>query len=243
MPVEPSSAVVATNIRKGFGRGEARTEVLKDIDLSVRTGEITFLIGPSGCGKTTLISVLAAMLRADKGEVSVFGQSLKSLRGGRLTRFRGRNIGFIFQQFNLIGALDAADNAAVPLVIGGMSTGAARRKAVTLLERLNLAEHARKLPSQLSGGQLQRVAIARALIHEPRLLVCDEPTASLDAASGRSVMELLRDLAGSSDRAVIVVTHDDRIYPFADRIIEMSDGRLVSDTRNRQGVRTEEAIA
>jgi putative ABC transport system ATP-binding protein len=225
------SLVQARNIMKGFGRGDTRTNVLKDIDFQAAPGEITFLVGPSGCGKTTLISVLAGMLQADSGEVDLFGQRLDRLKGARLTRFRGSNIGFIFQQFNLIPALDAAENAAVPLVVAGMRPGAARRKAVDLLEKLGLGAQVGKMPNQLSGGQQQRVAIARALIHQPRLVVCDEPTASLDAKSGQTVMELLRDLAGGQERAVIVVTHDDRIYRFADRIVEMSDGRIVADRR------------
>jgi putative ABC transport system ATP-binding protein len=231
MSYRASSAVTSRGIVKSFGRGDTRIDVLKDIDLAIGSGEITFLVGPSGCGKTTLISVLAGMLQADKGEVDLFGERLDKLRGARLTRFRGRNVGFIFQQFNLIPSLDAAENAAVPLVVGGMGPGAARRKAVTLLERLGLGPQVGKMPSQLSGGQQQRVAIARALIHEPRMIVCDEPTASLDAKSGRTVMELLRTLAGAEDRAVVVVTHDDRIYPFADRIIEMSDGMIVAERR------------
>jgi putative ABC transport system ATP-binding protein len=226
-----ASAVNSRGIVKSFGRGDTRIDVLKDIDLAIGSGEITFLVGPSGCGKTTLISVLAGMLQADKGEVDLFGERLDKLRGARLTRFRGRNVGFIFQQFNLIPSLDAAENAAVPLVVGGMGSGAARKKAVALLDRLGLGPQVGKMPSQLSGGQQQRVAIARALIHEPRMIVCDEPTASLDAKSGRTVMELLRTLAGAKDRAVVVVTHDDRIYPFADRIIEMSDGMIVAERR------------
>lgn len=230
-PSSEQPLVSAKGIVKSFGRGDTRIEVLKNIDFDARAGEITFVVGPSGCGKTTLVSVLAGMLRCEKGEVNLIDERLDRLRGGRLTRFRGRNIGFIFQQFNLIPALDAAENAAVPLVIGGMSARAARRRAVELLGRLGLEKQVSKMPGQLSGGQQQRVAIARALIHEPRLIVCDEPTASLDAKSGQTVMQLLSDLASGADRAVIVVTHDDRIYPFADRIIEMSDGVIVSDSR------------
>jgi putative ABC transport system ATP-binding protein len=231
-----TSLVNARAINKSFGRGDTRTQVLKAVDFTAEAGELTFLIGPSGCGKTTLISVLAGMLRGDSGEVDLFGERIDRLRGVKLTRFRGRTIGFIFQQFNLIPSLDAAENAAVPLVVAGMGPGAARRRAVALLEKLGLGPQVGKMPSQLSGGQQQRVAIARALIHEPRLVVCDEPTASLDAKSGQTVMELLRDLAKGRDRAVIVVTHDDRIYRFADRIIEMHDGRVIGDRRQARDV-------
>jgi putative ABC transport system ATP-binding protein len=143
-----------------------------------------------------------------------------------------RTVGFVFQQFNLLPALDAAENAAVPLIVQGVPVGKARKMASDLLDRLGLAGSIDKLPAQLSGGQQQRVAIARALIHEPRLVVCDEPTASLDAASGRAVMELLRDVAVSPERAAIVVTHDDRVYGFADRIATMADGRVIATTNS-----------
>jgi len=228
------SAIIATAVEKGFGTGEARAQVLRGADFRAEAGELTFLTGPSGCGKTTLISILAAMLTPDAGEVEVFGTRLGGLAGRRLTRFRGQTVGFVFQQFNLLPALDAADNAAVPLVVQGMSPAAARRKACALLERLGLGATLTRFPPQMSGGQQQRVAIARALIHEPQLVVCDEPTASLDAASGRAVIELLRDVAVRPDRAAIVVTHDDRIYPFADRIAAMADGRVVRTTTRQE---------
>ncbi len=228
------SAIIATAVEKGFGTGEARAQVLRGADFRAEAGKLTFLTGPSGCGKTTLISILAAMLTPDSGEVEVFGTRLAGLAGRRLTRFRGQTVGFVFQQFNLLPALDAADNAAVPLVVQGMSPTAARRKGCELLERLGLGAALTKFPPQMSGGQQQRVAIARALIHEPQLVVCDEPTASLDAASGRAVMELLRDVAVRPDRAAIVVTHDDRIYPFADRIAVMADGRVVRTTTREE---------
>jgi putative ABC transport system ATP-binding protein len=226
------TAVIAKGVVKSFGAGDTRTLVLRGADLEARAGEMTFLVGPSGCGKTTLISILAAMLSPDAGEVSVFGETPFSLRRSALTRFRMRTVGFVFQQFNLLPALDAAENAAVPLIVQGVPASKARRKASDLLDRLGLSGSVYKLPAQLSGGQQQRVAIARALIHEPRLVVCDEPTASLDAASGRAVMELLRDVAVSPERAAIVVTHDDRVYGFADSIATMADGRVVSTTNS-----------
>ena len=193
---------------------------------------MTFLVGPSGCDKTTLISILSAMLRADEGDVTVFGADLKTLSSRALNRFRGETVGFVFQQFNLLPALDAAENAAVPLLVHGMASGRARRRASELLDRLGLAESLKKFPRELSGGQQQRVAIARALVHDPKLIVCDEPTASLDGASGHAVMDVLRTLAVRPDRAAIVVTHDDRIFRFADRIAFMADGRVVR-TGNR----------
>lgn len=220
------AAIVARSVAKAFGTGDTRVQVLRGVDFDACTGELTFLVGPSGCGKTTLISIVSAMLSADAGEVRVFGEDLQNLRGRQLTQFRMRTVGFVFQQFNLLPALDAAENAAVPLIVQGMGATKARRKACELLDRLGLSAHLSKSPAMLSGGQQQRVAIARALIHEPRLVVCDEPTASLDATSGRSVMELLRSIAVEPGRAAIVVSHDDRVYSFADRIAFMADGKI-----------------
>ncbi len=222
-------AVRCAGIEKGFGRGPARVQVLRGTDFSVPTGQMTFLVGPSGCGKTTLISVVGGILSPDAGAVEVFGQDLAALSRGRLADFRLQNLGFIFQQFNLLPALSAVENAAVPLIARGESAARAHAAAAEALGELGLGDHGHKMPQQLSGGQQQRVAIARALVHQPRLVICDEPTASLDAESGQNVMALLRDvaLAGDTQRAVVVVTHDNRIFDFADRMVEMSDGRVV----------------
>jgi putative ABC transport system ATP-binding protein len=214
-------------MEKWFGDGDARIHVLKSVDLDVASGSMTFLVGPSGCGKTTLISAMTGLLTPDSGSVEVFGTAITALHGRELTELRGRITGFIFQQFNLLPALDAVENAAVPLLILGRTQQEANHRARALLERLGMAPHLRKFPAQLSGGQQQRVAIARALIHEPRVVVCDEPTASLDAEAGHAVMELLREIAVAPERAVVVVTHDTRIFGFADRIAHMSDGEIV----------------
>ncbi|MCL4767175.1 MAG: ABC transporter ATP-binding protein [Hyphomicrobiaceae bacterium] len=223
----PAVAVRCSGIVKEFGAGETRVRVLHGIDLDIETGAMTYIVGPSGCGKTTLISVIAGILSAEAGEVEVFGQRLGVLSGGRLARFRAETIGFIFQQFNLLPALTAAENASVPLLVNGASESRASRRARDLLAAVGLEQHLDKFPAELSGGQQQRVAIARALVHEPRLVISDEPTASLDAHAGQGVMALLREHALSKDRAVIVVTHDNRIFHFADRIVRMSDGRIM----------------
>lgn len=220
----PEAAIRCTGVEKAFGQGDARVRVLRGADFEAVAGEITFLVGPSGCGKTTLISVFGGLLTPDAGTAEVFGTDLGRLGGGRLADFRAANIGFIFQQFNLLPALSAAENAAVTLIARGVPTRRAVAAATDLLGRLGLGPHVRKYPNQLSGGQQQRVAIARALVHGPRLVVCDEPTASLDAESGRAVMELLRAAAVEPGRAVVVVTHDDRIFHFADRVSHMADG-------------------
>jgi putative ABC transport system ATP-binding protein len=194
--------------------------------VGVNPGELTLLVGPSGCGKTTLISVVAGLLDPTAGRIEVFGEDLAELRGRRLVEFRGRNIGFVFQQYNLLPALTAAENAAVPLIIAGGNRRRAVERAKEVLDGVGLGDKVNSRPNQLSGGQQQRVAIARALVHEPRLLVCDEPTAALDAQSGRTVMELIRRVAVQPDRSVIVVTHDSRVYGFGDRMILMSDGQV-----------------
>jgi len=219
--------VRGTNIVKSFGDGGAKLTVLKGIDLDARAGEILMLVGPSGCGKTTLLSIIAGTLHADSGEIDVFGERLDKMRNKDVTRFRAMNIGFIFQSFNLIPTLNCAENVSVPLLIQGVSPSKAERKAKEVLEVVGLGDRWKNRPSQLSGGQQQRVAIARALVHEPRLIICDEPTASLDAKNGHKVMELFQDVARVPGRAVIIVTHDNRIFPFADRIAQMDDGRIV----------------
>ena len=225
-------AVRCKGIEKSFRAGETQIRVLRGTDFVAEAGKMNFLVGPSGCGKTTLISVFGGILSCEEGELDVLGHDLRTMRNGKLADFRLNNLGFIFQQFNLLPALNAEENASLPLVARGESNRRAERTARDLLERLGLEGQTKKMPSQLSGGQQQRVAIARALVHEPRLLICDEPTASLDAASGHTVMELLRDVALEGDRSVIVVTHDNRIFEFADRISRMADGQI---TRTESG--------
>src|SRR3954453_3263950 len=228
-------AVSCRGVTKEFIAGDATVMALRGVDADVRLGELTLLVGPSGCGKTTLISIIAGLLDPTAGNVEVLGQDLAGLRGRRLVEFRGRNIGFVFQQYNLLPALTAAENAAVPL----LAAGVAKKKAVTaasdLLSQLGLGERLHALPSQLSGGQQQRVALARALVHEPRLVVCDEPTSALDHETGNAVMELLTNVAVRPDRAVVVVTHDSRVFQFADRIAHMDDGRIVETSDETRG--------
>ena len=225
-PTESEHAVVARGVTKEFGSGDTGTLALRGVDLDIAYGETTLLVGPSGCGKTTLISIIAGLLNPTDGEVSVLGHDLSELRGASLVNFRKRNIGFVFQQYNLLPALTAAENAAVPLLIAGEYRTKAVRTAKDLLTEVGLEPRMNAYPSQLSGGQQQRVAIARALIHQPRLMVCDEPTAALDARSGQTVMQLLKRVAVQPDRALIIVTHDSRVYGFGDRIVHMSDGRI-----------------
>jgi putative ABC transport system ATP-binding protein len=225
--VAPVVAVRIRGLTKHFGSGEQRVQALRGIDWDVYPGQMTLIVGPSGCGKTTLLSVIAGILDCDGGEVEIFGQSLTAMNDRTRTSFRARNIGFVFQQYNLLPALTAAENVAIPLVIAGWSKARAVRRAGEVLGSLGMGKRLGGLPSQLSGGQMQRVAIARALVHEPRLQVCDEPTAALDHETGITVMGLMRESAVRPDRSVVVVTHDNRVFPFGDRIAHMDDGLIV----------------
>lgn len=227
----PDAGVSCRNVRKEFGRGEARVEALRGVDFDAPLGGLSFLVGPSGCGKTTLISIVAGLMERTSGTMSVLGQRLDDLSASERVGFRRRHLGFVFQQYNLLPALTAAENVAVPLIASGMARRPATDRARALLSALGLEAKVNTLPRTLSGGQQQRVAIARALIHEPRLVVCDEPTAALDHARGDQVMKLLASTAVHADRVVIVVTHDSRVFGYADTISHMDDGRVVSVTR------------
>ena len=220
-------AVRIRGLSKHFGSGEQRVQALKDINWDVYPGQMTLIVGPSGCGKTTLLTVIAGILNCDSGEVEIFGEEVTMMSDSALTGFRAQNIGFVFQQYNLLPALTAVENAAIPLVIAGWTKHRAVKKAGLVLRSLGMGKKLESVPGQLSGGQMQRVAIARALVHEPRLLVCDEPTAALDHESGITVMELMRAAAVRPDRAVVVVTHDNRVFGFGDRIAHMDDGAMV----------------
>jgi putative ABC transport system ATP-binding protein len=228
-PSENLPAGLALRLRgidKSFGAGESLTRVLKQTAFEARLGELIMLVGPSGCGKTTLLSILAGTLHADAGEVNVLGHPLHTMSEAARTRFRAQHLGFIFQQFNLIPTLSVAENVSVPLLIQGLQPAEAERRAGVILAQVGLPEKVRERPGKLSGGQQQRVAIARALVHNPPLLVCDEPTSALDSENGQRVMQLLREIARDHGRTVIVVTHDPRVYRYADRMAEMEDGRI-----------------
>ena len=220
-------AVRCDDVVKTYGSGSSQVTALRGIDIDVRQGELLMLVGPSGCGKTTLISVIAGILDRDGGDCRVFGQDFQKLPAAEKTRYRGQTIGFVFQAFNLLPTLTAAENASVPLLIAGVKRAEALDRARAMLDRVGLGNRAGSMPSQLSGGQQQRVAIARALVHAPRLIVCDEPTSALDHETGQRVMELLREVALGEGRALVIVTHDQRIFEFADRIAHMDDGRIV----------------
>jgi len=230
-PIEPAKAaevIRCAGVIKTYGEGNAAVQALRGVDLAIRPGELLMLEGPSGCGKTTLISILAGLLERDGGDCRVLGHDYQQMSAQEITRFRARNIGFVFQAFNLIPALTAAENAAVPLFINGVKRRPAIERAGEVLREMGFDNRMmHSLPAGLSGGQQQRVAIARALVHNPRLIVCDEPTSALDKGSGHLIMELMRRFALGKDRVLIVVTHDSRIFEFADRIARMEDGHII----------------
>ena len=225
-------AVRCRGLTKTYGAGDASVMALRGIDLDVRRGELLMVVGPSGCGKTTLISVIAAILGQDSGECEVLGRDLKAMDPKERTRFRGQSLGYVFQMFNLLPALTAVENVSVPLLLNGVPRKDAERRASEALEAVGIGDRREALPAQLSGGQQQRVAIARALVHDPKLLVCDEPTSNLDHVSGHGMMELLRSSARRPERALLVVTHDPRIFEFADRIARMDDGKIIEIVEN-----------
>ena len=225
---EPADvAVHCRGVRKVYGEGAAAVTALRGVDLDVATGELLMLVGPSGCGKTTLISVIAGILDQSAGDCRVFGLDFRHMSQAEKTQARGEMIGFVFQAFNLLPTLTAAENVAIPLLLRGQRRSAAMRKAREMLDRVGLSDRLQSRPAQLSGGQQQRVAVARALVHDPKLIVCDEPTSALDHETGQKVIALLRDVALDEGRALIIVTHDARIFRYADRIAKMDDGRVV----------------
>jgi putative ABC transport system ATP-binding protein len=209
---------------KTYGTGDSAVRALRGVDLTARFGEMVALVGPSGCGKTTFISILAGLLSRDGGSLQLAGVDPDGMGNRERTLWRRENVGFIFQQFNLVPQISVVENVAIPLLLRGVRRGEAIERSMMLLERVGLKGRERNRPTTLSGGQQQRVAIARSLVHGPRILVCDEPTSALDGATGQRVMELVREQGCGPDRLVVLVTHDERIFHFADRIVHMDDG-------------------
>lgn len=218
-------SLLARGVTKSFG-GARPVPVLRGAGMGAAAGETVFLVGPSGSGKTTLLSILGCILTPDSGSVQVLGQEVSKMSADELTAFRRQHLGFIFQSFNLFPTLSALDNVSLVQTMRGVSLKDAEKRSAALLEQIGLANRASLRPAQLSGGECQRVAIARALANNPRVILADEPTAALDAANGQSVMKLLTGLVRRRGGTLVVVTHDNRIFPFADRILHLTDGRL-----------------
>jgi putative ABC transport system ATP-binding protein len=226
-----SPAIIARDLHRSFLAGSVRQDVLKGMSIDIQCGQLTLIMGPSGSGKTTLLSILGGLLKPDAGRVEALGIDLTTLAPDRLDRFRLEHCGFVFQGFNLFAALNAAEQVELVLKYLGVDAAAARTRAARALADVGLAAHAHQRPSALSGGEKQRVAIARSLVKQPRLIFADEPTSSLDSASGSIVTALLHRAARERDAAVIVVTHDHRLLPHADRVVYLEDGRITRDER------------
>lgn len=227
-----AKAIEVVNLVKTYGAGETATHALKGVDLNVFESELMLLLGASGSGKTTLISIVGGILSATSGSCKLRGTETVGLPQRRLPKIRLENIGFIFQGFNLFPALTAQENVEIALDLKGVRGNKAKKRASELLERVGLKEKLKSHPADLSGGQKQRVAIARALAGEPPIILADEPTAALDSESGAIVMDLLQELAHEQSRAIVVVTHDSRIFDYADRIVHIEDGQISEQTDN-----------
>ena len=221
-----SPVIQAQGVKKSYRSGTVVTSVLHGIDLQIWQGECVFLVGPSGSGKTTLLSILGCVLTPDEGRVRILGEDVIGLRARKLVRFRREQIGFVFQRFHLFNGLRAWENVRVAFDLLGIAADKGKRQSLELLEMVGLADRAYHQISQLSMGQRQRVALARALAGDPQLILADEPTAALDAESGQSAMSILKDLCNRLHKTVIVVTHDNRIFHMADRILTLIDGRI-----------------
>ncbi len=220
-------ALEGRGIGKVFGRGDLAARALHPSDIQVRRGEVLVIMGPSGSGKTTLLSILGLVLSPTEGEVLAEGRSVSKATPDELAILRRDRLGFVFQQFNLLPSLGALENAAVPLLLSGASRSERLARGMRALELVGMADKRSANPRQLSGGQQQRVAIARALVNDAPVLLCDEPTASLDGATGREVLATLSELA-KGGRAVVIVTHDERVLSIADRLVNVVDGRVVA---------------
>lgn len=222
------SLIQVRQASKVYGTGPSAVHAVDCVDLDVEAGEVLLMMGPSGSGKTTLLSMMGAILNATSGSIRLMGQEIVGMRESRLPDVRLKNIGFIFQGFNLFPALTAQENVAITLELKGMSKREAMKKAAAALDMVGLSDRRRHHPADLSGGQKQRVAIARALAGDPRIILADEPTAALDSGSGKTVMEILTTLARDRGRAVVIVTHDSRVLEYGTRTVHIADGRIDS---------------
>ena len=225
-------AIECRGIKKGYGENDNRIEALKGIDLEIKMHELTLLVGPSGSGKTTLLSIITNILTPDEGELLLLGQDVRKMPEEERANFCRKNLGIVFQSLFLIPTLSVIENVTLPLIVAGQTFEEASVKAFALLDKVHLSHRADSPPNLLSKGQQQRVAIMRAIINDATILICDEPTSSLDRQNGLEIMTLLHELALQASKAVLVVTHDHRIFPFADRIININDGQITPGEEN-----------
>lgn len=224
-------AISCRGISKSYGENETRVNALKEVNLDIYSGQLTMLEGPSGSGKSTLLSIITTILTPDKGELYLLGKEMLHISQNDRAQFCLKNLGIVFQSLFLIPTLTVLENVSLPLLVAGWSNHAAVEKAMETLKKMKMDHRAEVSPSSLSKGQQQKVAISRAIINESKILVCDEPTSALDQNSGHDTLEILKDLAVNASKAVLVVTHDHRIFSFADRIISMSDGAITSGSK------------
>jgi putative ABC transport system ATP-binding protein len=226
-----SATLIADSLCKSFVTGKLRTDVLRGLSIEVFARELTLISGPSGCGKSTLLAILSGLLRPDSGRALALGEDLAGLKPTALEHFRLRHTGFVFQGFNLFPALTAIEQVALPLGYLGLANDVARERARAALDEVGLASRVHLRPAELSGGEKQRVAIARALAKEPQLLFADEPTSALDAGNGQIVIDTLHRIARTHGATVLCVSHDQRLIAYADRVLAMEDGKILSDRR------------
>lgn len=222
----PGAAIVADKLSKWFGQGEAKNYAVKEVSFEANWGEMLYIVGPSGSGKTTLLSMISGILRPNSGSVKIDNRNLWSLSDDELADLRLNTIGFVFQDYHLFSRLTTAENVAIPLILQKRSWDEALRESARYLDIVGLADKAKLPPTKLSGGEQQRVAIARAIVHKPKILVFDEPTASLDGETGRKIVAFVKTEILTAQRCIIIVTHDSRIFEYSDRIMEMEDGRV-----------------
>ncbi len=227
-----TAAISCKGIKKSYGENENRIDALRGIDLDIPHGKLTLLVGPSGSGKTTLLSIITTILTPDEGQLFLLGQEMSQLHEKDRAVFCRNNLGIVFQSLFLIPTLTVAENVSLPLLVEGQPPDVALKGAMEVLKQMNIANRANVSPAILSKGQQQRVAIARAMVNDSKILVCDEPTSALDQAAGLGVMSLLHELATHKSKAVLVVTHDHRIFPYADSIINMNDGQIVQGEKH-----------
>ena len=227
-------AIQACGLAKWFGEGEARTYAVRDVSFEAFFGEMLYIVGPSGSGKTTLLSMISGILRPDSGQVLVEGTDIWRLEKDAMADFRLSKIGFVFQDYHLFPRLSTAENVAIPLILKRRDWNESVREALGYLDIVGLKNRAELPPVKLSGGEQQRVAIARAICSRPDVLIFDEPTASLDGDTGRAILKFIHSQVLNDQRCIVVVTHDSRIFEFANRIIRMEDGRL-SETVSSEG--------
>ena len=228
-----SMAIQAVTINKWFGEGEARTHAVRDVSFEANFGEMLYVVGPSGSGKTTMLSMISGILRPNSGTVKIEDADIWSLSSDALAEFRLHKIGFVFQDYHLFPRLTTAENVAIPLILQHHEWDAALTEAARNLEVVGLKDRAQLAPVKLSGGEQQRVAIARAIVSRPDILILDEPTASLDGDTGRNIVKFVREQILTDKRCIVIVTHDARIYEFADRIMRMEDGKINAVDRSQ----------